>query len=51
MEELKYYTKDLGAFEQRGLSYYIDPKITSAHKTVPIDFDRLEGAIFGTKQE
>ncbi|MEI6425914.1 MAG: phenylalanine--tRNA ligase subunit beta [Candidatus Absconditabacteria bacterium] len=51
MEELKYYAKDLGTFEQRGIAYYISPELTSARKFVPVNFERLEGAIFGTKQE
>jgi len=50
VEELKYYSKDLGEFEQGGIAYYVDSKIADARKFVPVNFERIEGAIFGTKQ-
>ncbi len=51
LEEVKYYAKDLGAFEQGGIASYIDATLADPRKFVTVDFDRLEWAIFGTKQE
>ena len=51
VEELKYYLKDLGTFEQGGIASYIDTTLADPRKFIPVDFDRLEGAIFGIKQE
>jgi hypothetical protein len=42
VEELKYYSKDLGEFEQGGIAYYVDSSIADARKFVPVNFERLE---------
>jgi hypothetical protein len=47
LDELKFYSKDLGNFEIGGLSYYIHPKSKIQNpKSIDVDVSKMEQFIF-----
>ncbi|MFZ2718698.1 MAG: phenylalanine--tRNA ligase subunit beta [Candidatus Absconditicoccaceae bacterium] len=54
LDELKYYSKDLGSFEIGGLDYYVSKEVKSdakKEKEVDIDYKKMEQFIFGKEIE
>ncbi|MCF7834600.1 phenylalanine--tRNA ligase subunit beta [Candidatus Gracilibacteria bacterium] len=54
LDELKYYSKDLGSFDMGGLDYYISNKLKEKSKKlkeVKIDYKKMEKFIFGKEIE
>jgi len=52
LDELKYYSKDLGSFDLWWLSYYVKSDLNEPkNKTITINLESIEQNIFGTKIE
>jgi len=53
LDELKYYSKDLGKFEIGGLAYFVSGKVGTLEggKVIDVDFSKMEEFVFGKKEK